>query len=229
VTSRFLLSGLARCGYCGKALVGQDAKSGQFFYYVCGSLAKKGAGSCQAKRLNSKHFEGAVINEIKKRILTEENMIELVRLMNEEMDSTASECHERLHGINDGLQDTQRRLDRLYDAIETGKLENQDLATRIRELRIRQAQLQLSKEELEEKLSDRRVELADINTLTIYAADMRRLLDESGLPERRAFIRSFVKELVVKDNTVKVTYTAPFLSGAITEEDSVLPIVHNGG
>ena len=32
--SRFLLSGLAKCGYCGKALVGQDAKSGRFSYYV---------------------------------------------------------------------------------------------------------------------------------------------------------------------------------------------------
>ena len=42
-------------------------------------------------------------------------------------------------------------------------------------------------------------------------------------------VRSFVKELVVKDNNVKVTYTAPFLSAAITEEDSVMPIVHSGG
>ena len=32
VASRYLLSGLARCGHCGKALVGQDAKSGQFTY-----------------------------------------------------------------------------------------------------------------------------------------------------------------------------------------------------
>ena len=52
VASRYLLSGLARCGYCGKALVGQDAKSGQFTYYVCGTLQKKGTGSCPARRLN---------------------------------------------------------------------------------------------------------------------------------------------------------------------------------
>ena len=42
VASRYLLSGLARCGHCDKALVGQDAKSGQFAYYVCGILLKKG-------------------------------------------------------------------------------------------------------------------------------------------------------------------------------------------
>ena len=43
VASRYLLSGLAKCGYCGKALVGQDAKGGKFKYYVCGTLLKKGA------------------------------------------------------------------------------------------------------------------------------------------------------------------------------------------
>lgn len=47
---RFLLSGLAHCGYCDNALIGQDAKSGSFSYYVCGTLGKKGAGSCQRTR-----------------------------------------------------------------------------------------------------------------------------------------------------------------------------------
>ncbi|MDO8654922.1 MAG: recombinase family protein, partial [bacterium] len=42
VYSRFLLSGLTFCGHCGKAMTGQDAKSGKFSYYVCGSLNKKG-------------------------------------------------------------------------------------------------------------------------------------------------------------------------------------------
>ena len=30
----FLAERLAKCGHCGKSLVGQDAKSGRFFYYV---------------------------------------------------------------------------------------------------------------------------------------------------------------------------------------------------
>lgn len=44
VSSNYLLSGLAKCGYCGKALVGQDAKGGRFHYYVCGTLQKKVQG-----------------------------------------------------------------------------------------------------------------------------------------------------------------------------------------
>ena len=36
VGSKFLLSGLLRCGHCGRPYTGQGAKSGQFAYYVCG-------------------------------------------------------------------------------------------------------------------------------------------------------------------------------------------------
>jgi len=85
--SCFLLSGLAYCGKCGKALIGQDAKSGKFSYYICGSLTKRGAGACSTPYLNSVKFEHQVTSRIKEHILTPENLIELVELVNEEMDA----------------------------------------------------------------------------------------------------------------------------------------------
>ena len=99
VASHYLLSGLARCGYCGKALVGQDAKGGKFKYYVCGTLLKKGAGSCQAHYINSQRFEQFVIDKIKEHILTEENLAELVRLVNEEVGALTSKHRQQLDAI----------------------------------------------------------------------------------------------------------------------------------
>ena len=98
--SRVLLSGLARCGHCGKALIGVDAKSGQFSYYVCGTLLKKGAGSCLAHYLNSAKFEGLVIDKIKEHILTNENLARLVNLVNEEMDSTSKTYQDELYALS---------------------------------------------------------------------------------------------------------------------------------
>ena len=43
VGSKFLLSGLLKCGVCGKPYTGQGAKSGQFSYYICGTLYKEGS------------------------------------------------------------------------------------------------------------------------------------------------------------------------------------------
>ena len=149
VASRYLLSGLTRCDHCGKALVGQDAKGGQFTYYVCGTLLKKGAGSCPSHYINSQKFERLVIDKIKYYILTEDTLEELVRMVNEEMDAAATEYRDRLDTILEEIVDVNRRLDRLYDAIETGKLALDDLSPRIKQSKKRKDQLETQKWELE--------------------------------------------------------------------------------
>jgi DNA repair exonuclease SbcCD ATPase subunit len=213
-----------------RKLIGQEAKGGQFNYYVCGTLLRKGAGSCQAHYLNSQKFEGLVINKIKEHILTEENLRELVRLVNEEMDSVGGEYREELDTISDEIASINHRLERLYDALETGKLRLEDLAPRIQQLRYRQEQLQARKWELEALLSDRRVELANLETVTRYIDDLRNLLDESSLTERKSFIRSFVKEVKVTADEVLLTYTMPLPPEGISEERvGVLSSVHYGG
>jgi site-specific DNA recombinase len=209
--SHFLLSGVAKCGYCGKALIGHDAKHGEFTYYVCGTLLKKGAGTCPAHYINGKKLEDAVIRELKERILTEKNLKELVRQVNEEMEIASVEYREQLDTVISELNDTSQRLTRLYDALETNKIRIDDLAPRIQELRRRQAQLLSARAELEQKLSDRRVYLTDMETVTDYMQDLRSLLNEGSLTERKSFIKSFVKEARVKDEKVSLIYTMPIV------------------
>jgi DNA invertase Pin-like site-specific DNA recombinase len=230
VASRYLLSGLAKCGHCGKALVGQDAKSGQFTYYVCGTLLKKGAGSCPNRYLNSQKFENLVIDKIKEHVLTTENLTKLVHIVNEEMDNLVPEYRQRLDSIINEIADIDRRLERLYDALETGQIQLVDLAPRIQQLRQRRDRLQAVKWEMEQQLSDRRVELADSETVARYVADLHDLLSESSLAERKSFVRSFVKEVKVTGDEVLLTYTIPMLPrGMIEEKLPVLSIVHDGG
>ena len=56
VGSTYLLSGLVKCKTCNRALSGQDAKSGQFAYYVCQSIMKRGKDACDTPRLNARRF-----------------------------------------------------------------------------------------------------------------------------------------------------------------------------
>jgi site-specific DNA recombinase len=221
---------IIRCGHCGKALVGQDAKNGKFTYYVCGTLLKKGAGSCPSRYLNSQQFESLVINKIKEHVLTTENITNLVKMVNEEMDSTATESKDQLHIITTETKDVEHRLERLYDAIETGQIKLSDLAPRIQQLRQRQEQLQARRLELEMQLSDRRVELADMETVTAYVNDLHNFLSGSSLTEKKSFVRSFIKEVKVTGDDVLLAYTIPMLPMGKTEEKMlVLPIVHYGG
>jgi site-specific DNA recombinase len=230
VSSHYLLSGLVTCGHCGKAMVGQDAKAGKFTYYVCGTLLKKGAGSCPSHYLNSRRFESLVIEKIKEHILTEGNLRELVRMVNEQMDAAASEYRYKLETVQEEISDVDRRLGRLYDAIETGKLNLEDLSSRIKQLKGRKEQLEARKWELEWQLKERKVELADMETVTRYVEDLRKLLDESGIAERKSFIKSFVKEIVVTGDNVLLRYKIPMTKEGLVEENLGVPhIVHYGG
>ena len=111
------------------------------------------------------------------------------------------------------------------DALETGSLQLTDLAPRIQRLRQRQEQLNTARRELEHLLSDKKVELADMNTVTGYVADLRNLLSESPLAERKSFIKSFVKEVKVIGTEVLLTYTVPMPPKGISREViGVLPI-----
>jgi len=230
VASPFLLSGLAKCGHCGKALVGRYAKSGQFSYYACGTLAKKGSGACPGRYINAVRLEKLVIEQIRDRILTRENLEKLVRMIDEETDlETKSFRNERVL-ISEAILNINHRLEHLYDAIETGKIGLDDLAVRIRELRNQQEQLQARRIAIETQLSDRKVELADMTTLSGSLNDLHALLNEGTLIERRSFIRSFVKDVSVSGNQGIINYVMTSIKDNLAiNGDMVLSTVRDGG
>ena len=133
VGSTYLLSGLVRCRTCNRALSGQDAKSGRFAYYVCQSVMKRGSGACDAPRLNARRFEEMVVGKIRENVLTESNIRELVKLVDEEMDGIAREQRQKLETIESELVDVKHRLERLYDLAETTDLDIEDFKPRIRD------------------------------------------------------------------------------------------------
>ena len=207
--SSYLLSGLVKCRRCRTALTGQEAKSGKFAYYVCQSLIKRGKGSCRTPRLNSKRFERLIVDEIRGNILTEGNIRDLVKLVDEEMDGVAHEQRKKLESIESELAEVRRWLDRLFRAIETTDLDISDVASRIREHKERERRLQDSAREVETILTERRVRLDKMETITAFAQDMSTFLKGSELTERRAFIQSFVKEISVGPGKAIVRYNIP--------------------
>ena len=209
VGSSYLLSGLVRCRTCNRALSGQDAKSGKFSYYVCQSVMKRGSGACDAPRLNARRFEEQVVGKIRENVLTESNIRELVKLVDEEMDGIAHEQRQRLETVESELVDVKRRLERLYDLAETTDLNIDDFKPRIRDHRERQEKLETAAAEARAMLSQRREVLDDVETIAAYAQDMSVFLNESELTERRAFIESFVKEIVVQPGGALLRYTIP--------------------
>ncbi len=218
VASPFLLSGLVKCKACRRALTGQYAKSGKFPYYVCQTLMKQGSGSCDTPRLNARRFENLVVEKIRSNILTEGNIRDLVKTVDEKMDRVAAEQHKRLEAIDAELEDVKRHLSRIWHFIgETDNVDMADAGNHIRELRDRQELLEDEAAAAREILTQRRSVLDDVNTIEAYAKEMRDFLKDSELTERKAFIQSFVKEIVIMPDDALLRYTVPMPS------DSIIP------
>ena len=238
VGSTYLLSGLVKCHKCKRALSGQDTKSGQFAYYVCQSLIKQGSGACDSPRLNARRFEELVVERIRDNILTEGSITELVKVVDEEMDGVAAEQRKRLETVDAELEEVKRKLSRVWHFIENSDIEMADASDRIKEHRERQERLEEAAAEARAILAERREVLDDVETIAAYARDMRDFLVVSELTERRAFIESFVKEIVVTSDDALLRYTVPMpedslIPGGATEkvalDGAVLPTVKNGG
>ena len=108
----------------------------------------------------------------------------------------------------------------------------------VKEHRERKERLEDAAADARAILSERRAHLDDVKTISAYAKDMRDFLNESELTERRAFIESFVKEIVVMPGDALMRYTVPMpddslIPGRATEKvalnGSVLSTVHDGG
>ncbi len=207
--SPYLLSGLLRCETCGNALTAAEAKSGKYAYYVCRSLLKRGSGTCKTPRLNAKSFEKLSVNEIRANVLTESNIRDLVKLLDEEMDGLAREQRQRLESIEEELEEVKRRLGRIWHVIETTDIEMADASERIREHRERKERLEIAAEEARAVLTERRSVLDSADTIAAFAAEMSEFLKTSELTETKAFVGSFVKETVVKPGKAAIVYSLP--------------------
>ena len=229
IPSSYLLSGLLYCS-CGHSMIGRSAKSHHYHYYTCNGGYKKGKDACDARALPKDRLEHLVIDQIKCKVLNREWLEELVELVNEELDSTHGILRDRLDTIDAELNDVRLRLSKLYDALETGKLSLDDLASRIKELRTRQDELHKARLQLEVEMATQGATHIDAETVKSYAEDLKSLLEEADITESKAFLRSFIKRIEINKSEGVIQYKLPVPPNWSDRQSvGVLPIDNIGG
>jgi hypothetical protein len=105
-----------------------------------------------------------------------------------------------------------------------------DLAPRIKNLKVPKDNLQARKWEFEWQVQQRKPELADTATVTRYVQDLPNVLSDNSLAEGKSFIKSFVKEVRGIGDKALLTYTIPLPPrGLIVEVMPVLSTINFGG
>ncbi|MFC2014036.1 zinc ribbon domain-containing protein [Chloroflexota bacterium] len=186
-------------------MVGRSAKSHRYYYYTCNRSCKQGREACNSRILPEDKIERLVIDQIKSKILDGKCLEELARLVNAELDAGHVLIKEKTSNIDSEIYEVENRLTRLYDALESGKLDLNDLALRIKELRAKQDEPSKARVVAEAEMTLQGYHQLDIDAVRSYW----NILDESEVAQRKAFLRWFVKKIVVEKKKVKLCYNFP--------------------
>ncbi len=123
-------------------MTGRSAKSESYAYYKCSNSHKKGRCICGSNALPKDKIEKLVIEVLKARVLTDNNLEKLVDLVNKELKDQTLSIKDRFNVVDTELIEIESKLGKLYEAIETEKLSLDDIAPRLKMCRARQKELQ---------------------------------------------------------------------------------------
>lgn len=213
ISSQYLLSSILHCAECGSSMIGCAAKSSRFLYYRCNSALRHDPKLCKSGWLPKKKIEDFIIETLKGKILTDENLSTLVEMVNEELNLLTKQAKHRLEEIEKQLKAISNALLKYFIAFEKGTLSDEDAGPRIKELRIEQEKLQRVKDEILAEGEADKPYLLNAKQILEYVKDLKELLVEGTFTEQKAFLRSFIKRIDYKPNEIAISYTIPMPVG----------------
>ena len=132
---------------------------------------------------------------------------------------------QQLSQVEQQLGQVQSKLSKLYAALETGKVDIEDLAPRIKEHRIQQRELEEKRDELLEKMNNDTPKVMNLNAIQQYVSSLKALLGSASFLEQKAFLRTFIKRVELNTPQIVIDYTVPLpLEGELTSTEEVLRI-----
>ncbi len=206
--SDFLLSGVIRCGHCGRAYIGMSArgKGGLYHYYVCTARQKYGPKACQGQRVSREKLETAVLHQLSGIYRNDPLIQDALATAQQQAERERPALDERRQAIAAEITRTEHSTSRYFDAFEEGRLSPERCEQRLADLTGRLDDLRAQQTEL----SDNDDNAAHTPTTADLAAVADRLdkVIEQGEPEQtKALLRIVIAELRVNSKTdIQPTY-----------------------
>ncbi len=170
-----LLKGLLRCARCGCAMTPTYAVKGKrrYRYYVCQSIAKKGAHACPSGRVAAHDVEQQVVEQIRAIGKDPELVAETVRQARQQRDELLASLAAEEKGLRRELRGMKAAMRRLGVVVAKGGHAGQNAAARLSEVGARVAAI-------EARLVAIPGEIGAAKRLTFQDADVRGALEAFG-------------------------------------------------
>lgn len=229
--SRFVFTGLLRCGKCGASMQIESAtgRSTSYHYYNC-RTAHLGRG-CVARRIPAHEFDKWMTEGILNRILTPERITEMMREVYELCGEWCKERERRRDELVASMRAVERKRDNLFEILELhGKNAPNlgDMTLRLRDHKARLEELEAALARLEEENApDIRIDADQIGEVTGFLRDIIATTEDPV--KLRTFFSGFIDRIVLESDSVRVEYAPEKIlmnqtgAGAVHSERSWLP------
>ena len=217
VTSRHLLTGLVFCGategeehpMMADTVPEREGKRSRWDFYICSHKKNKRGTSCDSPRVSAAALDQSVIENLMTHVLTLENFRPIADALASSMNERNDDLSERIVAIQGRLDEVQRSIRQLVDAVE-----KMGFSTSL------QARLQDREQEERELIADL-VNLQDLivepsefqaigdKQIMEWVASIRAALTSDDLEIAKQAIRQFVAKIVVNAKAGSIFYTFP--------------------
>jgi len=203
--SPHLLTGILRCGLCGRGMViCGDYKAGKSFY-ICRTKAQKGAFACKNRRFKADFVEDMLGKVIHSRVVSpnRHKIIEKIR-----QKSTQKEF-ERLKKeraeLETAIKTIRKKLGRLYVLFEEEGIEMDVLLERVGQLKQQKGALEEKLRELDERIAGSDVERL-VATCQEALEKFQLLWDIADTPSKKVLLNTLIKKMIAYPEHIVVEF-----------------------
>lgn len=199
----YLLAGIIKCGKCGGAMVGNRRIAGKakrtYTTYECST--RKRTKTCDMKAVNKEFIENLVIEELERRLFSDEAIEKLSKKIYEYALRQNKEIQEDIERFKKQLKDIQQKLDNMANAVAEG-LFNPTMINKMAALENEKADIELMLEEAKIQLQ---INSPDLDSIKRYLSRYQDIKNKSK-EDQKKIIHTFVKCVIVYDDKIIVDF-----------------------
>lgn len=206
--SRFLFTGILKCGRCGSSMQIESAKgrSRRYHYYNCRSAQH--ASGCVNRRIRAGEFDRWMSAFLAGEIFSAESLQEVVKHLNDACASWLSNHEKRRTAELRKLKSLQNKNSNLYDVLELHGKDAPNLGDLTRRLSQNNDEIKLLEQRIAEldgqQAPDIDFDVAQANELAEFLAET--IKTSRKVEKVRAFFRSFIDKISVYDTEARIDY-----------------------
>ncbi len=225
VSGPTLLTGICFCADCGGAMTLRTGKSGRYRYYTCSIKARQGETGCTGRSIPMDRLDDIVAGHIEDRLLEPDRLEEVLATVLDRRHEHSERRREHIAELNRRAAETELRLKRLYDAIESGvaDLDDPALKERIAGLKAIRDQAKADAERAQGMLESAGQQAITPQMVRQFAKTARDRIRIDGGGYRREHLRALAQRVEVAEGEVRIMGSKGDLLRTLASASGVRP------